>query len=180
MPSGNGAGSNRFLALAGIQAGVVGALILLGYLALDSKWHGRSVWTVPNLLASTFYGEAAYRQGFGSRTSAGLALLLVVYGLLGALFGLVIRDDSARLRITLFGLIYGTAWFFLSFNWLWKFVNPIVPIYSPDRAMLVGHILYGGVLGSRFPRYLRAMSAGDGPEIPQALEAPAPVPRPDL
>jgi hypothetical protein len=174
MPSGNGAGSNRFLVVAGIQAGVVGALILMGYLALDSKWHGRSVWTVPNLLASTFYGESAYRQGFGSRTSAGVALLVVIYGLLGALFGLVIRDHSARLRITLFGLIYATAWFFLSFTWLWKFVNPIIPIYSPDRAMLVGHILYGGVLGSRFPAYLRAMSVVESPagsEPPAAPEA---------
>jgi hypothetical protein len=170
MPSGNGAGSNRFLAVAGIQAGVVGALILMGYLALDSKWHGRSVWTVPNLMASTFYGDSAYRQGFGSRTSAGVALLVLVYGLLGALFGLVIRDHGTRLRITLFGLIYGTAWFFVSFTWLWKFVNPIVPIYSPDRAMLVGHILYGGVLGSRFPAYLRAMSMV---ESPASLEPPA-------
>jgi hypothetical protein len=175
MLSGNGPGSNRFLAVAGIQAGVVGALILMGYLALDSKWHGRSVWTVPNLLASTFYGESAYRQGFGSRTSAGVALLVVVYGLLGALFGLVIRDHSPRLRIVLFGLIYGAGWFFLSFSWLWKFVNPIVPIYSPDRAMLVGHILYGGVLGSRFPRYLMAMSAEENPAPPPELpSAPEP------
>ena len=172
MPSGNGAGSNRFLAVAGIQAGVVGALILMGYLALDSKWHGRSVWTVPNLLASTFYGESAYRQGFGSRTSAGVALLVVVYGLLGALFGLVIRDHSTRLRITLFGLIYGTAWFFVSSTWIWEFVNPIIPIYSPDRAMLVGHILYGGVLGSRFPAYLRAMSVVESPAGPEPPAAP--------
>jgi hypothetical protein len=171
MPSGNGTGSNRFLAVAGIQAGVVGALILMGYLALDSKWHGRSVWTVPNLLASTFYGESAYRQGFGSRTSAGVALLVVVYGLLGAVFGLVIRNHSTRVRTVVFGLIYGAAWFFLSFTWLWKFVNPIIPIYSPDRAMLVGHILYGGALGIRFPAYLRAMSAAESPASP---EPPAP------
>ncbi len=177
MSSGSGAGSNRFLAVAGIQAGVLGALMLMAYLGLDSKWHGRSVWTVPNLLATTFYGESAYRQGFGSRTSAGVALLVVVYGLLGALFGLVIRDSTARLRIVLFGLIYATGWFFLSFNWLWKFINPIVPIYSPDRAMLVGHLLYGGVLGSRFPVYLRAMTAEERPasvEPAAAPEAPDP------
>jgi hypothetical protein len=174
MPSGSGAGSNRFLVLAGIQAGVAGALILMAYLALNSKWHGRSVWTVPNLLASTFYGESAYRQGFGLRTSAGVALLVVVYGLLGALFGLVIRDHGTRLRIAVYGLIYGTGWFFLSFSWLWKFVNPIVPIYSPDRAMLVGHILYGGILGTRFPECLRAMGAGEIPVAPEPPEAPDP------
>jgi len=158
MASGNGAGPNRVLALAGIQAGVAGALTLLAYLALDSAWHRRSVWTVPNLLASTFYGESAYRQGFGMRTSAGVALLLVIYGLLGALFGLVIRDHGTVLRVILFGLIYGTACFFLSFDWAWKHVNPLVPLYYPQRAMLVGHLLYGSVMGSRFPGYRKEMS----------------------
>ena len=155
MSSGNGARPNWFLALAGIQAGVVGGLILLGYLGLDSMWHRRSVWTVPNLLASTFYGESVYGPRFGARTSAGLALLFFVYGLLGALFGLVIRDQGSRMRVTLFGLIFGAAWFFLSFDFLWKHLNPLVGLYSPDRAMLVGHVLYGAVLGSRFPAYHR-------------------------
>lgn len=165
MLSGNGAGSNRVLALAGIQVGVIGALVLLGYLAVDSAWHRRSVWTVPNLFASTFYGESAYRQGFHARTSAGVALFVVIYGLLGALFGLVVRDHGSLPRVAVLGLIYGTAWFFLSFDWLWKHVNPLVPLYSPDRAMLVGHLLYGAVLGGRFPACRRGMSGVKQPEI---------------
>ena len=164
MPSGNEDGANRVLALAGIQAGVMGAVVLLGYLALDSAWHRRSVWTVPNLLASTFYGESAYRQGFHVRTSAGVALLVVIYGLLGALFGLVMRDHGSLLRVILLGLIYGTAWFFLSFDWLWQHVNPLVPLYAPDRAMLVGHLLYGAVLGGRFSVYRKDM-VGIHPEV---------------
>jgi hypothetical protein len=168
MSSGDGARPNWLLALAGIQAGVVGGLILLGYLALDSVWHRRSVWTVPNLLASTFYGASAYRPGFGAGTSAGLALMLFVYGVLGALFGMVIRDHGTRLRVTLAGLIFGTGWFFLSFDLLWKHVNPLVQLYSPDRAMLVGHLLYGGVLGWRFPAYLRSIRA-----VEQARDEPS-------
>src|SRR3984893_7678415 len=120
MPSGNGARPSRLLALAGIQAGVVGGILLVAYLALDSAWHRRSIWTVPNLLASTFYGESAYQSGFGARTSAGLALLLFLCGALGALFALVLRDHGSRFRITLLGLIFGTGWFFLSFDVLWK------------------------------------------------------------
>jgi len=165
MPSGERTRPIWFLVLAGIQAGVVGALILLGYLALDSAWHRRSVWTVPNLLASTFYGESAYRPGLGARTGAGVALLLVLYGVLGAIFALVIRDQDSRFRVTLLGLIYGTGWFFLSFDVLWKHVNPLVQIYSPDRAMLVGHLLYGGTLGRRFPAYLRDMREQTHPQI---------------
>jgi hypothetical protein len=175
MSSGNGVRPNWLLALAGIQAGVGGALVLLGYLALDSAWHRRSIWLVPNLMASTFYGESAYQPRFGTRTSTGLALLLVLYGLLGALFGLLVRDQSSRLRMTILGLIFGTGWFFLSFDVLWKYVNPMVRMYSPDRAMLVGHLLYGGLLGRRFPAYVRSMSAGEQLAEAQALTEGGPT-----
>ena len=175
MSSGNGVRPNWLLALAGIQAGVGGALVLLGYLALDSAWHRRSIWLVPNLMASTFYGESAYQPRFGTRTSTGLALLLVLYGLLGALFGLLVRDQGSRLRMTILGLIFGTGWFFLSFDVLWKYVNPMVRMYSPDRAMLVGHLLYGGLLGRRFPAYVRSMSAGEQLAEAQALTEARPT-----
>jgi len=177
MSSGNAARPHWSLALAGIQAGTVGALILLGYLALDSAWHRHSVWTVPNLLASTFYGESAYRQGFSAGTSVGVALLLLLYGALGLLFALVVRDHGTRMRVVLAGLIYGTGWFFLSFDILWKHVNPMVQIYSPDRAMLVGHVLYGGVLGRGFPAYLQSIR---GAETPAAPGAPVELPPPGI
>ncbi|HXA04517.1 MAG TPA: hypothetical protein VNY30_06755 [Bryobacteraceae bacterium] len=177
MSSGNAARPHWSLALAGIQAGTVGALILLGYLALDSAWHRHSIWTVPNLLASTFYGESAYRQGFSAGTSVGVALLLLLYGALGLLFALVVRDHGTRMRVVLAGLIYGTGWFFLSFDILWKHVNPMVQIYSPDRAMLVGHVLYGGVLGRGFPAYLQSIR---GAETPAAPGAPVELPPPGI
>jgi len=177
MSSGGATRPSWFLALAGIEAGTVAALILLGYLALDSAWHRRSVWTVPNLLASTFYGESAFRPGFGARTSAGLALLLLLYGTLGLLFALVVRDHGTRLRVVLAGLIYGVGWFFLSFDILWKHVNPMVQIYSPDRAMLVGHVIYGGVLGRSFPAYLKSMRAA---EVPPAPDVSAEMPPPGI
>jgi len=170
------AGPNRMLALAGIQAGMAGALVLLAYLALDSIWHRRSIWTVANLLASTFYGEAAYRQSFGLRTGAGLALAFVIYGLLGLLFGLIVRDYGTVARGTLLGLIYGTAWFFLSFDWIWKHVNPMVALYSPDRAMLIGHLLYGGVMGGSFPVHRTGVRDAP-PEIqPPLLPTEPPTP----
>jgi len=177
MSSGNAARSHWSLALAGIQAGIVAALILLGYLALDSARDRHSIWTVPNLLASTFYGESAYRQGFRASTSAGVALLLLLYGVLGLLFALVVRDHGTRMRVVLAGLIYGTGWFFLSFDILWKHVNPMVQIYSPDRAMLVGHVIYGGVLGRSFPAYLRSIR---GKEARTAVEAPVELPPPGI
>ena len=173
MSSGNRAHPSWFPALAGIQAGIVGSLILLAYLALDAGWHSRSVWTIPNLLSCTFYGESAYIPGFGSRTGAGLALLLFIYGLLGALFGLVTQAQRKRTLVTVWGVIFAVIWFFLSFRFLWRFIDPMVPIYSPDRAMLAGHFLYGAFLGRLFPAYLQTLR-GD-PVLP-VIEPAEPQP----
>jgi hypothetical protein len=106
-----------------------------------------------------------------------LALLLLLYGVLGLLFALVVRDHGTRMRVVLAGLIYGTGWFFLSFDILWKHVNPLVQMYSPDRAMLVGHVLYGGALGRGFPAYLKSIR---GEETPASPEISAEMPPPGI
>src|SRR5271165_1753318 len=84
--------------LAGLQAGVIAALILLGWLALASAWYRRSIWTAANIMATTFYGEAALGREFTFRTVAGIALYLVLYGTIGALFGLTLASRGAGLR----------------------------------------------------------------------------------
>jgi hypothetical protein len=142
--------------LAGLQSGMSGALAMLAWLALASVYYRRSFWAVPNLLASTFHGESALRYGFAPATLSGIALHLLIYSSLGALFGFVVRDRATRRRAVLFGLLCGVGWYYLSFGALWKSLNPLVPLYVPDRPMLVGHLLYGGLLG-RVPRYLRGL-----------------------
>jgi hypothetical protein len=84
MEDGEGARQNReaHCLLAGLEAGIVAALILLGWLALASAWYRRSIWTTANIMATTFYGEAALTPRFSSHTLAGLALYLVLYGIL--------------------------------------------------------------------------------------------------
>ena len=96
--------------LAGLQAGVIAALVLLGWLALASAWYRRSIWTAANIMATTFYGEAALGRQFSFRTVAGIALYLVLYGTIGALFGLTLASRDASLRITLIGVLVGLGW----------------------------------------------------------------------
>jgi hypothetical protein len=145
--------------LAGLQAGVVAVLILLGWLAIASAWYRRSVWTTANVMATTFYGPAALSRGFTSRTLAGLALYLVLYGTIGALFGLAVQSRGAGLRVTLIGVIVGLSWYYLSYTLVWRNLNPLVTLYTQHGPMMAGHLLYGGFLG-RFPRYLYALTAG--------------------
>ena len=146
--------------LAGLEGGIVGALVLLGWLALASAWYRRSVWTTANIMATTFYGEAALAPGFSSRTLAGLALYVVLYGIIGALFGLAVAYRLPGLRVTLIGVLVGLAWYYLSYTLVWRNLNPLITLYTHNGPMMAGHILYGGFLG-RYPHYLATLAPGD-------------------
>ena len=143
---------NLRFSLAGLQAGMSASLLLLAWLALTSMWYRRSIWSVPNLFASTFFGEAAFRSGFSKTTYSGVALHLIIYSVLGVLFGLLVRGRSSRVTVLALGVSFGVVTYYLLFSVIWKNVNPLVALYVPNRPMLAGHVLYGAML-SRFPRY---------------------------
>jgi hypothetical protein len=140
--------------LAGLEAGIIAALVLLGWLAIASAWYRNSIWTSANILATTFYGEAALGGVFTSRTVAGLALYLMLYGIVGALFGLALASRESGLRLTLIGVLAGLGWYYLSFALLWRIINPLISLYTHRGPMIAGHVLYGALLG-RFPTYLQ-------------------------
>lgn len=158
MPPGNYKGTpNKIYALvAGLEAGMIGGLVMLGWLALASLWKGRSIWSISNLMASTFHGELALRRGFRSTTLSGMALHLIVTAMLGIAFGLAVSGIAQRRRVMFLGLFAGVAWYYIGFEIFWKILNPLVPLYSPHSAMLVAHVMLGIFLGS-FPRYAQAL-----------------------
>ena len=143
--------------LAGLEAGIVAALMLLGWLALASAWYRRSIWTTANIMATTFYGEVALTPGFSSHTLAGLALYLVLYGIIGALFGLAVPSRAPGLRMIFMGVLVGLGWYYLSYALVWRNLNPLITLYTHGGPMMAAHILYGGFLG-RFPRYLSTLA----------------------
>jgi len=92
--------------LAGIGQGVAGGIFVLLFLMLGSLWYRRSMWIPVNLFATVVYGPEAYTNHFASTSWAGLALVLVMYGVAGALWGLVWRDRRPR-HLLLYGAICG-------------------------------------------------------------------------
>ena len=158
--------------IAGIESGVLGGMFMLGWLALVSLSQGRSAWSMPNLLASTFYGEAALRRGFRWATLSGVALHVTMSASLGLLFGLAVSGVPSRPRVMLLGIGAGIAWYFLSLGIFWKHVNPMVPLYGGGSGWFTAHVGLGIFLGS-FPRYLRSLATpalATEPAEPLALD----------
>ncbi len=158
-------------ALAGLQAGVLGALVMLACLMAGSLWNRRSVWVVPNLLATTFYGSGAYRNQLLRTSWAGTALIVAVYGILGMAWGCVWRDRQTPWR-GLLGAVFGLAVYFVFYDFAWLRVNPLVTLYAPDRQLQVGHILFGWVLAksSLYSRRIADSMAAPAAQVPETVQ----------
>jgi hypothetical protein len=172
--------------LAGLQGGMLGVFWMLAWLGISATWHRRSFWTPENLMASAFYGGSAIREGFGTRTLSGLALYLLLYSTLGAVFAVVIRDRLPRKRIMLASICLGIFWYYLTFRVIWKAVSPLIFLLHVEQPTVFGHLVYGTVLG-RFPVYLHGLPSvqpstrpePETPAVPDVSEIDAPPPPPD-
>jgi hypothetical protein len=158
--------------LAGLQAGMVGALWMLAWLGVSAAWRNQGFWNSENLFATLFYGSDAVRSDFSWKTLSGLALYLLLYSLLGGIFALALRGRARSGRLVLVGIIFGLGWFYLSFHLIWKTVMPLAYLLSPDRPTLIGHLIYGVCIG-RFPAHDPGRRLEVAPAAPETLE-PAP------
>jgi hypothetical protein len=162
-------------ALAGLQAGIVGALWMFACFAMAAIWNGRSIWAIPNLFSSAFYGDDAYQDEFLRSTWAGLAVIIVAYGLMGAVWG-CFWGDRRRPLLSFFGALTGLAVCFVFFDFVWPKVNPMIPLYAPVRQLQLAHIVWGMML-AKSPGYARriaeaARPAPAGHGMPGASEEP--------
>lgn len=151
-------------ALAGVQAGMLGSLLIFACLAIGSLWNGHSIWATPNLFATTFLGGAVYRDHFVQASWTGLAIIFALYGLLGGVWGLV-WGARPRRWLAVYGAVAGLAVYFLLFDFAWKHLNPLMPVYAPERQLQIGHVLWGIAL-ARSPLYARRISQAASPGIP--------------
>jgi hypothetical protein len=157
--------------LAGLQGGMLGALWMLAWMGVSSVWQQRSIWTAENLFATAFYGPSAIGPGFGRGTVSGLALYLLLYSLLGAAFAAAVRGRLPRGRTLLVAVLFGAAWYFVSFRWLWKTAIPLAFLLHSEQPTFVGHLIYGTFLG-RFPIYLEPVLTASRREGTGALPPP--------
>jgi hypothetical protein len=131
----------------GIEAGVVGGMVALGFLVFASILARQGWWQIPNLLGSTFYGNRAFRAGASMATLSGMALQFVITGSIGAAFALVCARIKRRGRIFLLGILTGLAWHYLGEALFWPHINPRIPAYTSEPLILFGNVLFGFCLG---------------------------------
>jgi hypothetical protein len=156
--------------LAGLQAGMVGALWMLAWLGVSAAWQNQGFWNSENLFATLFYGSDAVRSDFSWNSIAGLALYLLLYSLLGGIFALALHGQARSGRLVLIGIIFALGWFYLSFHLLWKTVMPLAYLLSSDRPTMVGHLIYGVCIG-RFPAHDPARRLEEAPTVPEMPES---------
>jgi len=165
--------------LAGLEAGMVGALWMLVWLGVSSMWVERSFWSPENLMATAFDRNSTLPSAFTAGTCSGLALYLVIYSLLGAAFAAVVGDRVPRGRVMLLTVVFALAWYYFSFRWAFKTTMPLVALLHVERPTILGHLVYGTMLG-RYPLYVdRLVGVVPAPapavvvdEAPAAIEAP--------
>lgn len=153
-----------WLALAGVEVGVLGGLCALLYHMLDGIQRGAGPWEFANLVAGTFYPGRALSYSFSRATLAGVSFHLIVSGLAGAAFSFALARflNSTKLSI-LVALCLSAAWYYLGFRFLWAHLNPAIVIHQPFPGIIMGHLIFGFCMGL-YPRFVRELGPWKRPE----------------
>jgi hypothetical protein len=160
--------------LAGLQAGMMAVLLMLGWLGVSAVWQQHTFWTVANQMATLLHGGSAIVAGFGPYTASGIALYLVVYSLLGAVFAMAAPQRLTPLGTMLAGVLLAVGWYLLWFQALGQRLMPLLWLLHSERPMVFGHVLYGVML-ARFPVYLKNHEAAATPVPAQSSSSPDPA-----
>ncbi len=142
--------------LAGVETGVVAGVCLIGWQAAGSMLAGLDSWEITLRLASAAFGPRVSAHGFAIGVIVGAALQLFAAGLVGALFGLTVRDSWAARRVMLLGLLFGLGWYYVGYEILLKDFGLGPYVIAPRRSLVLAHLLFGLILG-RYPRFLASL-----------------------
>jgi hypothetical protein len=168
----------RVTFLAGLQAGMVAVFWMLVWLGISAMWMRRSFWSPVNIMSTVLHGDAGIHPGFASTTPSGIALYLVIYSMLGAVFALLVGRRLTGWGTLLTGILFSLIWYWFWFRFLALRAMPLVWLLHPEGSTQFGHVLYGALL-ARFGDYLPARRHVKAVAEP-GIEGQAPAGQPDL
>jgi ribose/xylose/arabinose/galactoside ABC-type transport system permease subunit len=138
--------------LVGVEAGIVGACIMLIWFVLFMPILGEPSWLIPNLFASLYFSNERIYSGSGFATWVGVAMHLASCGLVGAFNGVL--TPAGRLS----GLATSFGWYLICYFWVWKRFAPGL-LAVPQYSIIVAFFLFGSTLG--WHRQLLAYAQSD-------------------
>src|SRR5579871_1730055 len=142
---------------------------------VESARAGRHAWSALNLVSTALLGHSGYTLSFGLPTIAGLSLHLVVAGIHGVIFALLIPPRTRPLLATNAGLLFSFACYFLTWGWL---VSRLAPIVSRNASRLEWagvHLIVGMMLGL-YPDIARGLLRHPVPQPVEIESAPVELP----
>jgi hypothetical protein len=170
-------------AVAGLDAGVIGACLVIIWFCWAGWIRGDYWWSKLNVAGALFFGERAFQGGFGFATIAGASLLLLIYSSLGALLGWLTPPPPRWYRSVLVGLLGALVFQLVADRWLWKQFHPFAAVYFPPGVTLPANLLFGLSmmrLGVRNMAVLRAFGGWHPPPPAAASEPLEPPPEAQL
>ncbi len=135
---------------------------------LGSLWYHRSAWLTTNLFSTALFGPDAYVNRFVSTSLAGVAIIVVLFGVSGAIWGLIFRDRIPR-HILLTGAICGAITYFVVFDLVWKHFAPYFWLYAPERELEFASIVWG-MIAARSPIFASRMRHASAAAVAQQAE----------
>ncbi len=131
----------------GFVAGMVGGLTLALVAGALSSAAGDGLWTPVNAAGSFFLGVQPIPTGMAGAVSyLGLAVMLVLGGLLGALYATA-QEPQDNPSVLIIAVYYGGVTWIVATFLLLSWLNPSVQAVWKSWAVLAGHLAYGAVLG---------------------------------
>lgn len=152
---------------AGLQAGVLAGLIMAGWLMLDGTRRDQTVWTNANLLSTVLVGRQGLRGSFGMQTIAGFALHMMIAGLHGMLFAVLLSPRVRPLWAVNAAVLFTIASYWVSFGWMIGQWAPMLASRASRPAWFGAHVLFGVMLGL-YPDFARSL-------LPKVEEPVAPA-----
>ncbi|MFN0102669.1 MAG: hypothetical protein ACKV2U_11335 [Bryobacteraceae bacterium] len=138
--------------LAGLESGILGAAVMIGWFAVDSLLERQYWWAMLNLWGASVYHNRVFSMGFGVATLAGASTHFFLHGLGGALWSLLAGRMSNYWLHLIGSFVAAAVWYYLLMHAFWPAVAPVVSRITPLPATLLAYFLFGAALSRNAQR----------------------------
>jgi hypothetical protein len=144
--------------LAGLESGILGAAVMIGWFALDAFLERQYWWAMLNLWGASVYHNRVFSMGFGLATLAGASTHFFLHGIGGALWSLLAAKISNYWLHLLGSFVAAAAWYWVLMHAFWPAVAPVVSRITPLPTTILAYFLFGAAL-SRNAHRARQLSS---------------------